>query len=68
VQPSLFADHEREKQTHLDQAADRIRERFGSAALHRASGLHYDAEHTPVPRPEPGRPDDREPKGKDGRR
>ena len=31
VQPSLFADLDREKETHLDQAADRIRKRFGSA-------------------------------------
>jgi DNA polymerase-4 len=66
VQPSLFADEDREKQTNLDQAADRIRERFGSAALHRASGLHYDAEHTPVPRPQPRQPDAHEANDGDG--
>jgi DNA polymerase-4 len=67
TQPSLFADEEREKQTQLDLAADRIRERFGSAALHRASGLHHEAQHTPLPRPEPVRPDAREANDK-GRR
>ena len=50
VQQSLFADEEREKLSQLDQVADQIREKFGSSALHRASGLHYDAEHTPMPR------------------
>jgi DNA polymerase-4 len=57
VQQSLFADPEREKMTQLDQAADQIRSRFGSSALHRASGLHHDAEHTPVPRPAKSKPD-----------
>ncbi len=56
VQQSLFADEEREKQAHLDQATDRIRERFGSAAVHRGSGLLYDAEHKPMPRPASGAP------------
>ncbi len=51
VQPSLFPDEEREKQSQLDRAADEIRERFGSAALHRGSGLLHGAEHKPVPRP-----------------
>jgi DNA polymerase-4 len=50
VQQSLFADVERDKHTKLDQATDRIRERFGTAALHRGSGLLHDAEHKPVPR------------------
>jgi DNA polymerase-4 len=54
VQQSLFADEERDKQSQLDQATDRIRERFGSAALHRASGLLYEAEHKPMPRPAEG--------------
>jgi DNA polymerase-4 len=52
VQQSLFVDDEREKLTQLDQAADQIRARFGSSALHHASGLLHDAEHTPLPRPE----------------
>lgn len=56
VQQSLFADEGRQKQEHLDQAADQIRERFGSSALHRASGLLHDAEHTPLPRPSQSEP------------
>jgi len=54
VQQSLFADEERDKHAHLDQATDRIRARFGSAALHRGSGLLHDAEHKPMPRPAGG--------------
>ena len=50
VQQSLFADEDRDRHRQLDQATDRIRERFGSAALHRGSGLLYEAEHKPVPR------------------
>lgn len=52
VQQSLFADDEREKQSQLDRAADQIREKFGSAALHRGSGLLHEARHKPMPRPE----------------
>lgn len=52
VQQSLFADEEREKQSQLDRAADQIREKFGSAALHRGSGLLHEARHKPMPRPE----------------
>ena len=51
-------DEERDKHAQLDQATDRIRERFGSAALHRGSGLLYDAEHKPLPRPAGGPPPD----------
>lgn len=51
VQQTLFADEERQKLTQLDEVADQIRDRFGSSALHRASGLLHDAEHIPVPRP-----------------
>ena len=51
VQPSLFPDEEREKESQLDRAADEIRERFGSAALHRGSGLLHNAQHKPAPRP-----------------
>lgn len=58
VQPSLFGDEERERQTQLDQAADQIRERFGSGALHRGSGLLHDAEHKPLPRPKRQPPQD----------
>lgn len=51
VQKTLFADEEREKQVHLDQAADLIRARFGASLLQRASGLLHDAEFKPAPRP-----------------
>jgi DNA polymerase-4 len=52
LQQSLFVDEEREKQSQLDRAADLIREKFGSAALHRGSGLLHEAKHKPMPRPE----------------
>ncbi|HEY3967760.1 MAG TPA: DNA polymerase IV [Planctomycetaceae bacterium] len=51
VQQSLFPDDEQEKLTQLDVVADRIREKFGSSALNRGSGLLHGAEHKPVPRP-----------------
>jgi DNA polymerase-4 len=51
VQRTLFADEEQQKQSLLDQTADQIRERFGSSALHRGSGLLHNASHKPQPRP-----------------
>jgi DNA polymerase-4 len=42
VQKSLFADDARSKLAELDQAADRIRERFGKSALSRGSRLADD--------------------------
>lgn len=36
----------------LDQVADQIRDRFGSASLRRASTVEHQAEHRPQPRPE----------------
>jgi DNA polymerase-4 len=39
VQKTLFADDSRNKLAELDQAADRIRERFGKSALSRGSSL-----------------------------
>ena len=48
----LFEEDDRQKQRQLDETADRIRERFGSAALGRASGLAHDARHQPRPRPD----------------
>jgi DNA polymerase-4 len=51
VQRSLFDEAEHERQGRLDGAADRIKERFGTNALHRASGLLHGAEHSPPPRP-----------------
>lgn len=41
-QKSLFVDEDRQKLSQLDHAADQIRERFGSTALHRASGIQPD--------------------------
>jgi len=57
TQKSLFPDEGQFKQSQLDEAADQIRGRFGPKALHRASGMLYDAEHTPAPRPEKFRDD-----------
>ncbi len=51
VQRSLFDDGEHERQGRLDTVADQIKERFGTDALHRGSGLLYGAEHRPAPRP-----------------
>lgn len=54
VQKTLFADEEREKQVHLDQAADLIRARFGASLLQRGSGLLHEGEFKPTPRPPKG--------------
>ena len=51
TQLSLFDDKGREAQAKLDQAADRIREKFGSPSIGRASGLLHHAKHTPQPKP-----------------
>ena len=52
VQRNLFDDGDHERQGRLDAVADQIKERFGTDALHRASGLLHGAEHRPVPRPD----------------
>ena len=52
VQQSLFAEEQGERDTRLDQVADSIRNRFGSASLRRASTVQHNAEHKPRPRPE----------------
>ncbi|HQZ64212.1 MAG TPA: DNA polymerase IV [Planctomycetaceae bacterium] len=52
VQQSLFAEEQDEKDTRLDQVADTIRNRFGSASLRRASTVQHNAEHKPRPRSE----------------
>lgn len=52
VQKTLFPDEDRQKQSQLDHVADEIRERFGKSALKNASGLLYQADHRPQPRPE----------------
>jgi hypothetical protein len=57
VQQSLFVDQDRNKMNHLDQTADQIRERFGTSALHRASGMLHGAEHKPLPRPKKNEPE-----------
>jgi len=55
VQRNLFDDGEHERHGRLDAVADQIKKRFGTDALHRASGLLHGAEHRPAPRPgEPG--------------
>lgn len=56
VQKTLFVDEEREKQVHLDQAADLIRARFGASLLQRGSGLLHEDEFKPTPRPPRGEP------------
>jgi DNA polymerase-4 len=51
TQRSLFDDEDHESQANLDQAADQIREKFGSSSIGRASGLLHHAQHTPQPKP-----------------
>lgn len=50
-QRRLFDDQDHVAQSNLDQATDRIRERFGSASIGRASGLLHHVRHTPQPKP-----------------
>jgi DNA polymerase-4 len=57
IQRSLFDDEDHVVQAGLDQAADQIREKFGSASLARASGLLHHAKHTPAPKPRDQAPD-----------
>ncbi len=52
VQQNLFAAEQDEKDTRLDQVADKIRSRFGTASLRRASTVERDADHQPRPRPD----------------
>jgi len=52
VQQSLFAEAQDERDSRLDQVADTIRNRFGSAALRRASTVQHNAEHKPRPQPD----------------
>lgn len=52
VQQSLFAEEQDERDTILDQVADQIRSRFGTASLRRASTVQHKADHKPLPRPE----------------
>jgi DNA polymerase-4 len=52
VQQSLFVEEQDDRDTRLDQMADQIRSRFGTASLRRASTVQHNAEHKPRPRPE----------------
>ena len=52
VQQCLFAEEQDERDTRLDQVADTIRNRFGTASLRRASTVQHNAEHKPRPRPD----------------
>lgn len=51
VQKSLFDDPDRARHSDLDRISDQIRQKFGTEALHRASGLLHQASHKPLPRP-----------------
>jgi DNA polymerase-4 len=52
TQGLLFDQQEHELQERLDQASDSIHDRFGSAALRRASALEHGVQHRAQPRPE----------------
>jgi DNA polymerase-4 len=52
VQHTLFVDEDLAAQTNLDQAADQIRDKFGSSSIGRGSGLLHQAKHTPQPNPD----------------
>jgi DNA polymerase-4 len=56
AQAQLFHDEDQGRHSRLDEAADKLRERFGADALRRGSGLLYGAKHKPTPRP--GNPDE----------
>ncbi|HWB13424.1 MAG TPA: DNA polymerase IV [Pirellulales bacterium] len=51
VQGLLFDDESHARHSRLDQAADKLRDRFGTEALRRGSGLLHQARHRPMPRP-----------------
>lgn len=51
AQRHLFDQQEYEQQARLDRASDSIKERFGAAALRRASALEHGAQHRAQPRP-----------------
>ena len=52
VQKDLFAEEQDQRDSRLDEVADKIRNRFGTTSLRRASTVQHDAEHKPQPRPE----------------
>ena len=47
IQRTLFDDESHVMQSHLDQAADQIRGKFGSTSISRASSLLHGVRHTP---------------------
>ena len=49
VQLSLFPEAEHERQSRLDEVADRIKEKFGQAGLQRALGMLHNVEHRSGP-------------------
>ncbi|HEX7379427.1 MAG TPA: DNA polymerase IV [Pirellulales bacterium] len=51
VQGLLFDNPVHERQSRLDAAADKLKERFGADALRRGSVLSHEAQHRPLPRP-----------------
>lgn len=52
VQKSLFDEEGQQKQRKLDAVSDAVREKFGSIALSRGSGLKHQARHRPDPNTE----------------
>lgn len=52
VQMSLFDEEAETKDDRIDEVADRIRDKFGSLSLRRASAVQHDVEHRPQPRPD----------------
>ncbi len=52
VQQTLFDDEGQKKQRQLDAVTDAVREKFGSIALSRGSGLKHQTRHRPDPNPE----------------
>jgi DNA polymerase-4 len=51
VQQLLFDRDQQDVQSNLDRATDQIRQRFGTDAVRRASGLLHQVRHQPMPRP-----------------
>lgn len=51
-QRTLFDSTDEASHASVDQATDRIRDKFGTRSLIRGSGLLHNAEHTPEPRPD----------------
>lgn len=58
IQPSLFAEQDRTKNTDLDKASDAIAKRFGPGALRRAASIQP-ARSDPKPNPKPPKRDSR---------